>query len=128
MELKVIRYINYGWTDGSPDEDQESSLTSEVRFYFSFYELNTGKIMCLNLIEYWKKNKFIDDQFDYSSHSAGEYTFGMDFREWWDSTFERTYEDYVYPSDEEQSCVKACFRIYLDDKRDFETGVVLIQD
>ena len=128
MGLKVVRYINYGWIDGSPDEDEENSLTSEIRFNFSFYELSNEKIICLNLIEYWKKNKLIDEQFDYSFCSAEDYKFGMDFREWWDSTFENTqnYDDYVYPSEEEQSCVKACFRIYLDDKRDFETGVVLM--
>ena len=48
-------HINYGWIDGSPDEDEENSLTSEIRFNFSFYELSNEKIICLNLIEYWKK-------------------------------------------------------------------------
>ena len=53
MTLKVIRYKNYGCTmtgGGSPDNWED-------KFYFSFYELNNGKIIELDLFQSFKDDE-----------------------------------------------------------------------
>lgn len=91
MFLKVIRYKNYGCTMTSEDY--------EDKFYFSFYELNNGKIIVLSLFE----NSNVT-QYDFSNTTMmlnnGEirdYKFGnaraidknemsKEFFEWFDSS------------------------------------------
>ena len=110
MNLKVIRYHNYGMTMSS--EQDESGY--EHRFYWSFYQLNNIKIIVLLHTEFWKNNKFIDDQFEYSygqseleDGSVLKYKFGQDFFEWFDS--QPPVNDLGklhYPTKEEKKCVK----------------------
>ena len=91
MLLKVTRYKNYGCTITSEDY--------EDKFYFSFYELNNGKIIVLSLFE----NSNVT-QYDFSNTTMmlknGEirdYKFGnaraidknemsKEFFEWFDSS------------------------------------------
>ena len=57
MTLKVIRYKNYGCQMKSEDDEDQ--------FYFSFYELNNGKI--IELMLYQSDNDgVIIDQYEFS--------------------------------------------------------------
>ena len=47
MKLKVVRFKNYGCTFYSGEEHDDW----EHKFYWSFYELNNGKIIVLNHTE-----------------------------------------------------------------------------
>ena len=58
MNLKVIKYKNYGCQMTSEDDEDQ--------FYFSFYELNNGEIIELTLIENFKDNKLNATQFEFS--------------------------------------------------------------
>ena len=60
MKLKVIKYKNYGCTmTGGEDTDDWKHM-----FYWSFYELNNGKVIVLNDTEYWENDKLIENDFD----------------------------------------------------------------
>ena len=61
MKLKVVRYKNYGCTFSGPDEESDW----ENKFYWSFYELNNGKTICLHLTENLFKGKLMEPDFSY---------------------------------------------------------------
>ena len=46
MKLKVVRYKNYGLKDSNAGE------IIELKFYYSFYELNNGNIIKLQFVQY----------------------------------------------------------------------------
>ena len=55
MDLKVVKYRNYGLMTGSDSSSEdEHDWHDETRFLFSFYELSNGKIHRLMIDEYWK--------------------------------------------------------------------------
>tara|TARA_B110000046_G_C13022905_1_gene412224 strand:- start:5537 stop:5962 length:426 start_codon:yes stop_codon:yes gene_type:complete len=66
MKLKVVRFKNYGCTFYSGEEHDDW----EHKFYWSFYELNNGKIIVLNHTENWENEKLIDNQFDFTYGSS----------------------------------------------------------
>lgn len=110
MNFKVIRYHNYGMTMSS--EQDEAGY--EHRFYWSFYQLSNNKIIVLQLIEFWRNNKFVDDQFEYSYGQSElengtiiKYKFGQDFFEWFDSRPPvKDLQKLGYPTIAEEKCVK----------------------
>ena len=62
MNLKVIRYKNYGRTMSSmPDEH-----IYDNNFFFSFYELNNGEIIVLNYVENLTNNKVTSNSYEFS--------------------------------------------------------------
>ncbi len=110
MNLKVIRYHNYGMTMSS--EQDEAGY--EHRFFWSFYQLNNNKIIVLQHTEFWGNNKFVDDQFEYyygqselEDGSILKYKFGQDFFEWFNSQPPvNDLEKLLYPTKEEKKCAK----------------------
>lgn len=79
MTLKVIRYKNYGCTINSG----KGESVYFTNFYWSFYELNNGEIIDLNLEENLTNEKVtsIHYHFDYSKYKLKsgeffEYKFG----------------------------------------------------
>ena len=71
-DLEVVTYRNYGNT--ITDED------NELRFYFSFYQLNNHKVICVQYIVYEDKKLTPDIYFYYSNC----YQFEDDFWEYWE--------------------------------------------
>ncbi len=138
MKLKVIRYKNYGWTMTGP-ADNESDW--ENKFYWSFYELNNGNIICLHYTENWEKNKFIDADYDYSytkyELKNGEivaYEFGSakandinamseEFYDWFESLppYHQVKNQTYRPSLEEEICVKAFFEENIEKDKKTDT-------
>ena len=139
MRLKVIKYKNYGRTmTGGEDADDWKHL-----FYWSFYELSNGNIINLHYTENWEKDKFIDDDYDYSytkdELKNGEiisYEFGdakandvdamsNEFFDWFESL--PPYSDIknrTRPSSEEEKCVKAFFEKNIN--KDQKTDTIII--
>ena len=121
MTLKVIRYKNYGCTltgGGSPDNWED-------KFYFSFYELNNGNIIELDLFQSFKDDELILSQYDFSntkvrlkSGKVREYKFGKakaddnyamadEFFKWFDSSPPAVdVIDWFALYDEEEKCIK----------------------
>ena len=140
MELKVIKYKNYGRTMTGP-ADKESDW--ENKFYWSFYELSNGNIINLHYTENWEKDKFIDDDYDYSytkdELKNGEiisYEFGdakaddidamsKEFFDWFESL--PPFSDIknpTRPSLEEEKCIKEFFKKNIN--KDQKTDTIII--
>jgi len=71
-DLEVVTYRNYGNTITGEDD--------ELRFYFSFYQLNNHKVICVQYIVYEDKKLTPDIYFYYSNC----YQFEDDFWEYWE--------------------------------------------
>ena len=141
MNLKVIRYKNYGCTFTGPDED----LDWENKFYYSFYELNNGKIICLHQTENWKRGKLIDIDISFFNTSkklkTGQifnYKFGkakadnenemsLEFFNWFESippVNEIKYNEIL--DKKEKNCVKGFYNKFID--KDIKTNTVEEKD
>ena len=143
MALRIIKYKNYGRTmTGGEDADDWKHM-----FYWSFYELSNGHIINLHYTENWEKNKFIDDDYDYSNTKDelknGEiisYEFGdakaddvdamsKEFFDWFESL--PPYSDLknpTRPSIEEEKCVKEFYKKHIMDKKDEKTDTICINE
>ena len=71
-DLEVVTYRNYGNTITGED--------NELRFYYSFYQLNNHKVICVHYIVYKDKTLTPDIDFHYSNC----YRFEDDFWEYWE--------------------------------------------
>ena len=141
MNLNVIRYKNYGCTFSGPDEESDW----ENKFYWSFYELNNGKTICLHLTENWFKGKLVDPDFSYSytkdklkNGKIVSYNFGnakasdvgamsKEFFDWFESL--PPYNDIKnpkLPSLDEENCVKEFYDRFIN--KDENTDTVEIND
>lgn len=130
MFLKVIRYKNYGCTMTSEDY--------EDKFYFSFYELNNGKIIELSLFQ----NSNVT-QYDYSNTEmrlkngeSRDYKFGnaraidengmsKEFFEWFDSS--PPAKDVISnttPNKNEEKCVNDFYLKYIEPNKDIKTDTI----
>lgn len=119
MTLKVIRYKNYGCTMTSEDDKH--------KFYFSFYELNNGKIIELMLFQsddednstaqydlYYTKFKLKNGEvIDYNFGNAkanNENEMSKEFFDWFHSCpSAMDVINNVVPSKNEEKCVKIFF-------------------
>ena len=143
MKLKVVRYKNYGCTMTGP-ADNESDW--ENKFYWSFYELNNGNIICLHYTENWENNKFVDADFDDSYTKCelknGEtisYKFGDAKADDLDAMSKEFYDYFEsnppmkdlkvlqYPSKDEEKCVVEFYKKYIMDKKDQKTDTIVIE-
>jgi len=141
MKLKVIRYKNYGCTmtgGGSPDNWED-------KFYFSFYELNNGKIIELDLYQSFKDDELNFSQYDFSntkerlkSGKVREYKFGKakaddnygmadEFFKWFDScpTPAEVKDCYIIEEIEEK-CVKNFYLKHIEPTKDIKTDTIEI--
>ena len=138
MGLKVIRYKNYGCTlTGGGFSDNW-----EDKFYFSFYELNNGNIIELNLFQSFKEDKLILSQYDFSNtkHELKngeviEYKFGNakpntkeisdEFFDWFDSLPPaKDIQELSCPSENEEKCVKEFFNKNILETKEVATNIV----
>ena len=130
MFLKVIRYKNYGCTMTSEDYKD--------KFYFSFYELNNGKIIELSLFQ----NSNVT-QYDYSNTEmrlkngeSRDYKFGnaraidengmsKEFFVWFDSS--PPAKDVISnttPNKNEEKCVNDFYLKYIEPNKDIKTDTI----
>ena len=138
MGLKVIRYKNYGCTlTGGGFSDNW-----EDKFYFSFYELNNGNIIELNLFQSFKEDKLILSQYDFSNtkHELKngeviEYKFGNakpntkeisdEFFDWFDSLPPaKDIQELSCPSENEERCVKEFCNKNILETKEVATNIV----
>jgi hypothetical protein len=137
MNLKVIRYKNYGCTmTAGPDRDSDW----ENKFYWSFYELSKGEIISLHYTENWKKNKFVDAEFDYyntknelkngdiisyefgDTKSDDEYAMSKEFFDWFESLPPYHYIKNSTPiTKDEIKCVEAFYDKYINKNEKTDT-------
>ena len=135
MTLKVIRYKNYGCTMISEDDTH--------KFFFSFYELNSGEIIGLTLIETFFDGKldFLQYEFSYTkiklkNGAIINYKFGKakandengmsnEFYEWFESdSLAIDIIDYYAPYGDEEKCVKDFYLKNVESNKDFKTDTI----
>ena len=138
MNLKVIRYKNYGKTMYGG----EKNAVFQDKFYWSFFELNNGEIIDLNFTENLKNGKVssIDYHFAYTKHELKngeviEYKFGNakpntkeisdEFFDWFDSLPPaKDIKELSYPSENEEKCVKEFFDKNILETKEVATNIV----
>ena len=135
MTLKVIRYKNYGCQIESEDDTH--------KFFFSFYELNSGKIIGLTLIETFFDGKldFLQYEFSYTkiklkNGAIINYKFGKakandengmsnEFYEWFESdSLAIDIIDYYAPYGDEEKCVKDFYLKNVESNKYFKTDTI----
>lgn len=113
------------------------------QFYWSFHELNNGKVIVLNHTENLVNGKLIDNQFDCTYGSSelknGEiikYRFGnakpddvnamsKEFFDYFDSNPPvKDLKSLEYPTKDEEKCVIEFYKKYIIDKKDEKTGTL----
>ena len=136
--MGLIRYKNYGCTlTGGGFSDNW-----EDKFYFSFYELNNGNIIELNLFQSFKEDKLILSQYDFSNtkHELKngeviEYKFGNakpntkeisdEFFDWFDYLPPaKDIQELSCPSENEEKCVKEFFNKNILETKEVATNIV----
>jgi len=138
MILKVLRYKNYGKTDSSfPDQDIYCN-----HFYWSFYELNNGKIISLHFVENLTNGKLSSSDyfFGYTKSELKngeiiEYNFGnaepntkefsKEFFDWFNSIPPiNDCKEIIWPTNDEEICVKEFFNKKILNNKEVQTNVV----
>ncbi len=145
MNLKVIKYKNYGCTMTGP-ADSESQW--ENKLYWSFYELNNRSIINLQHTENWKNNKLVDTDFDYSytkyvikNGETISYEFGdakandlesmsKEFFDWFESLppYKEIKKPILHPSIEEVKCVVEFYKKNIIDRKEQKTDTIIISN
>ena len=137
MNLKVIRYKNYGCQMTSEDDKD--------KFYFSFYELSNGEIIELMLFQADNEDVIIDQyEFSYTkmklkSGKVREYKFGKakaddnygmadEFFKWFDScpTSAEVKDCYIIEEIEEK-CVKDFYLKHIEPTKDVKTDTIEVK-
>ncbi len=130
MSLRVIRYKNYGC--------QITSEDLKEKFYFSFYELNNGKIINLFVIHnpesiqydffYTKIRLKTGEIWDYKFGNAkgvNDNEMSKEFFKWFD--YLPPVKDLINtltPNSDEEKCVKDFYLKYLESQKNIKTDVV----
>jgi len=138
MNLKVIRYKNYGCTMTTLKDKN----IYENNFFWSFYELNNGEIISLNFTENLNNAKVssIDYHFSYTRHELKngeviEYKFSNakpNSKEIFDEFFDYFYsippakdiKELTYPSENEEKCVKEFFNKNILKNKEVSTNII----
>ena len=130
MSFKVIRYKNYGAIMSSED--------GEEKFYFSFYELNNGKIISLEVFQTSDTTQYF---FNYTRTklNSGEirtYKFGnakaisekdmsIEFFEWFDNLPPmKDVIEHRTPEIDEENCVNEFYLKHIEKKKDIKTDTI----
>jgi hypothetical protein len=110
-------------------ENKPESLT---KFYWSFYELNNNKTYSLQYIEYLKKNKLVDSDFELSYTEQNlnngniiNYKFGQDFFQWFDNS--PSINDVItniYPSKKEENFIIDFYKSNIIQNKDEESEII----
>ncbi len=138
VNLKVVRYKNYGCTM----ESEEDETPYGNKFFWAFFELNNGEIIDLNFTENLKNGKVssIDYHFAYTKHELKngeviEYKFGNakpntkeisdEFFDWFDSLPPaKDIKELCCPSENEEKCVKEFFNKNILETKEVATNIV----
>tara|TARA_B100000609_G_C17009752_1_gene328022 strand:+ start:274 stop:648 length:375 start_codon:yes stop_codon:yes gene_type:complete len=110
MNLKVIKYKDYGWTMTGGEDDKDKIIN---RFYWSVYELNNGEIIVQQKIEDWEEEELIKTYYYYNYANCElkngelvEYNFNQDFNTLFNSSPPfKDIKNPKWPTKEEESCV-----------------------
>lgn len=114
MDLKVIRYQNYGCTDSTVANNDPY----DNNFYWSFYELSNKLIISLLYVENLKFKKPFSSSYEFTYAESKlkngdciKYIFGQDFFKWFNlNPSVNDLEELKYPNEKEKQCVKIFFR------------------
>lgn len=134
MSLKVIRYKNYGAIMSSED--------GECKFYYSFYELNNGKIISLQVFQTSDITQYF---FNYTRTklTSGEircYNFGnakaisekdmsIEFFKWFDDLPPmKDVIEYRAPEIDEEKCVNKFYLKHIEKKKDVKTDTIKVSE
>ena len=141
MKLQIIKYKNYGCTIsiGNPTD------LYYTKHYYSFYELNNGKIIFLVNLALYEKNKLVDFNytFDYTKEElkSGEffnYNFGeakgdnekqmnKEFFDYFNAIpMEDELKKYCAITNTEEKCVKDFYLKYIEPTKDIKTDTLNI--
>ena len=126
MGLEINRYRNYGkkmWSDpnfNSSIDGKRSEYSDDM--YFSFFELNNGKVIYIFFIQYFK-NK-IPNGTEINCYYTDVYNFEDDFYDWWDRLQNEDSWGLGFPTKEEEELVKKFFRIYIEKTREVATKAI----
>lgn len=102
--MKVVQYQNFG---KSIESTPNSKGNIDMQMFFSVYELDNGKTICLETIKYFNEEK---SEFEWGEFSDGvkhnciyleHFKFGDEFHDWFDKTPKWTPETKWPNSDEE---------------------------
>tara|TARA_B100001059_G_C17836263_1_gene588364 strand:+ start:6443 stop:6865 length:423 start_codon:yes stop_codon:yes gene_type:complete len=140
MELKVVRYKNYGCVMKSEENDSQY----DHKFYFSFYELNNGEIFSSNFTENLKNDKVssTDLHVTYAKSELKngkiiKYKFGnaepstkemsKEFFDWFDSLPPvKDLKNNFIPHENEEKCIKEFFIKKILNSKEIPTNVILL--
>tara|TARA_B100000989_G_scaffold237626_1_gene184524 strand:- start:200 stop:607 length:408 start_codon:yes stop_codon:yes gene_type:complete len=134
MSLKVIRYKNYGHI--------MSSESGECKFYYSFYELNNGKIISLQVFQTSDITQYF---FNYTRTKlrSGEirtYKFGnakaisekdmsIEFFEWFDNLPPmKDLIEHQTPEIDEENCINEFYLKHIEKKKDVKTDTIKVSE
>ena len=121
MQLNIIKYKHYGCTMVGGEED-DSKIKD--KFYWSFFELNNGKIISLNNNVSYRENKIIHSEILCNYTQC--YIFGEDFFVWWEKTFKNNNKEVQYMVKQEEELVVNFFKINIEDKKEIKTDIIIL--
>ena len=111
--LKIIKYKNHGICMVGGEEDK-----NHEKFLFSFFELSNKKVVSLMIVEYWNKDKLINDEYDsfFTNHQLDQP---------WDKWWENTFKDNLKSTDSEtHEFIKIFFKKNLNSNRYDKTNII----
>ena len=140
MTLKITRFKNYGNTISSiPDGGCYSN-----KFYWSFYELNNGKLIDLHFVENLTNGKLSSSDYFFGYPNSVlktgeviEYKFGnanpntseisKEFYDWFDSCpAVKDIKELTWPTKEEEKCVKEFFVKNILNAKEIQTNITYV--
>ena len=96
----------------------------DEKFYWSFFELNNGKIISLNNNVSYRENKIIHSEI--SCNYTECYIFGEEFFVWWEKTFKKNNKEVQDMIKQEEELVVNFFKINIEDKREIKTDIIIL--
>jgi len=123
MGLEINRYRNYGkkmWSDPNFNcsiDGKRSEYSDDM--YFSFFELNNGKVIYIFFIQYFKNKKPNGTEID--CYYTDVYNFEDDFYDWWDRLQDEDSWGLGSPTKEEEDLVKTFFKNYIEKTKEVAT-------
>lgn len=115
MNLKVIKYKDYGWAMTGGEDDKDKIIN---RFFWSVYKLNNGEIIVQQKIEDWEEEELIKTYYNYNyanyelkNGELVEYNFNQDFNTLFNSSPPfKDIKNPKWPTKEEESCINTFYK------------------
>ena len=140
MKFKVVRYKNYGCTITGGDNADDV----RQKFYWSFYELNNGKLIDLHFVENLTNGKLSSSDYFFGYPNSVlktgeviEYKFGnakpntreisKEFYDWFDSCPPvKDIKELTWPTKDEEKCVKEFFVKNILNTKEIQTNITYV--